>query len=239
MSLRQSRITDHLPFTWVDGPGNRIVFFFQGCNFDCTACHNPQTIPLESVHAHSWSVDDVLARVRESMPYITGITVSGGEATVQHEFLVELFSRVKGDAEFSALSCFIDSNGFVTRDVWDTLTPVTDGVMLDLKALDDVQHVELTGQSNALVLDSIEYLASLDLLYEVRLMLAPDFNDSDAQLQTVGAWLMAVDPEMRIKLNHFHAHGTRAPARDWPEADDERKDRNRAALLGAGVRNLC
>jgi pyruvate formate lyase activating enzyme len=191
------------------------------------------------VHAHNWSVDDMLSRVRESMPYITGITVSGGEATVQHEFLLEFFAQVKSDPEFSSLSCFIDSNGFVTREIWDELVPVTDGVMLDLKAFDDVQHRELTGQSNALVLDSIRYLAAIGLLYEVRLMLAPGFNDSDTQLHDVAEWLMQIDPAMRVKINHFHAHGTRAPARDWPEADEARKDRNRAALLSAGVQNLC
>lgn len=239
MNPLRSRITDHLPFTWVDGPGNRIVFFFQGCNFDCTACHNPQTIPLESVHAHQWSIDDVLERVRDSMPYISGITVSGGEATLQHEFLVALFARVKSDAEFAHLSTFIDSNGHVERAVWDALAPVTDGVMLDLKALDDTLHQEFTGQSNTLVLASIRHLASIGLLYEVRLMLAPGLNDSDEQLRATAHWLLAMDPGMRVKINHFHAHGTRAPAKDWPEADDERKQRSRDVLEAAGVVNLC
>lgn len=239
MNRHLSRIADHLPFTWVDGPGNRIVFFFQGCSFDCTACHNPQTIPLESVHAREWSVDDLLHRVRESMPYITGITVSGGEATVQHEFLVELFTRIHNDEEFAHLTTFIDSNGFVTREIWDALAPVTDGIMLDLKALDDTLHRELTGQSNELVLESIRYLASIGQLYETRLMLVPGVNDAPEQLAETGAWLVAVDPEMRVKINHFHAHGARAAARDWAEADEVRKDQNRAALLGAGVRNLC
>lgn len=234
-----SRISDFLPFTWVDGPGNRIVFFLQGCNFDCKACHNPQTIPLESVQAHTWSVADVLVRIRESMPYITGVTVSGGEATLQHEFLLALFSRIKSDPEFNTLSTFIDSNGFVEQSVWDSLLPVTDGVMLDLKMLDNAGHIELTGQSNALVLDSIRYLAGLGKLYETRLMLAPGINDSDEQLHQTGRWLMGIDPEMRIKINHFHAHGTRNPAREWQEADDERKDKNRNALEAAGVRNLC
>lgn len=30
----------------VDGPGNRTAIFFQGCNFDCAYCHNPETIAL-------------------------------------------------------------------------------------------------------------------------------------------------------------------------------------------------
>lgn len=239
MSHPLSRVADHLPFTWVDGPGNRIVFFFQGCNFDCTACHNPQTIPLESVHAHEWSVDDVLQRVRNSMPYITGITVSGGEATLQHEFLVAFFTRVRTDPEFAHLTTFIDSNGFADRGVWDALAPVTDGVMVDLKALDPALHLELTGQPNDVVLDSIRHLAARGLLYETRLMLVPELNDSDEQLRATGEWLMGVDPGMRVKINHFHGHGTRAAARDWPEADEARRERNRAALLAAGVRNLC
>lgn len=239
MSPRLSLVTDLLPFTWVDGPGNRLVLFFQGCNFDCLACHNPQTIPRESVQAHRWSVEDIVERVRASMPYIRGVTASGGEATLQWEFLVELFGRIKAEPDLAHLTMFIDSNGHVTQDVWDALLPVTDGVMLDLKALDDALHRELTGESNALVLQSIRNLGSADKLYETRLMLVPDRNDSDAQLRDVAEFLLAVDPMMRIKINHFHAHGTRSPASSWAEADDARRERNRSVLIDAGVQRLC
>ena len=232
-------VADFLPFTWVDGPGNRLVLFMQGCNFDCTACHNPQTIPLASTHARDWSVDDVLAKVRESMPYIRGITVSGGEATLQWPFLVALFTRVKTDPEFAHLTTFIDSNGHATQDVWDALLPVTDGVMLDLKALDDDVHRTFTGQSNELVLASIRSLARAGKLYETRLMLAPGLNDSDETLRATAAWLLAVDPEMRVKINHFHAHGTRSPASGWPEADEATREHYRDVLLDAGVQYLC
>lgn len=239
MNPLRSHISDHLPFTWVDGPGNRIVFFLQGCNFDCAGCHNPQTIPLHSVHAYDWTVDDVLRRVREAMPYITGITVSGGEATLQHEFLLAFFTRVKQDPEFRHLTTFIDSNGHADQQVWDALAPVSDGVMVDLKALDDSVHQTFTGASNARVLDSIRHLAAMGLLYEVRLMLVPGLNDSEAELQRTAAWLLAVDPQIRVKVNHFHAHGTRVPASTWPEADAERRARYRDVLETAGVVNLC
>ena len=33
-----------LTFSCVDGPGNRLVIFLQGCNFNCKNCHNPHTI---------------------------------------------------------------------------------------------------------------------------------------------------------------------------------------------------
>ncbi|MDF2530605.1 MAG: hypothetical protein K0Q65_186 [Clostridia bacterium] len=33
-----------IPFSNVDGPGNRVAIFFQGCNINCVYCHNHETI---------------------------------------------------------------------------------------------------------------------------------------------------------------------------------------------------
>ena len=81
-------VADTIAFSDVDGPGNRFVVFLQGCNFDCVACHNPQTIPgnaavVEGHHPHHVSVDELLVQIRRAAPFIRGITVSGGEATQQ------------------------------------------------------------------------------------------------------------------------------------------------------------
>lgn len=217
----QAQVASIIPFSWVDGPGNRFVLFLQGCNFNCLACHNPQTIPLHTPRVRTLDVPEVLGEIRAAMPYISGVTVSGGEATVQYEFVLELFKTIKRLPEFAHLTTFIDSNGNAPESIWNSLAPFTDGVMLDLKALDDTSHIALTGSSNVVVLESIKFLDSINKLFEVRLLLVPGQNDSDDELVKTVVWLKGVNPEMKIKINAFKTHGVRATARDWPEVSEE------------------
>ncbi len=207
-------VADTLSFSSVDGPGNRFVVFMQGCNFDCVACHNPQTIPghaqVAGHHPRHATVDDLLAEIRRAAPFIRGVTASGGEATQQWPFLRELFTAIGNDGELAHLTRFVDSNGAATGAVWDELAAVIEGAMIDLKCLDDDIHRQMTGQSNDLVLASIQQLAHLGLLHETRLLLLAGVNDSDELLLRTAEWLAAIDPLIRVKLIGFRAHGARA-----------------------------
>mgnify|MGYP003343312078 FL=1 len=201
--MQLAPIVKTIPFSWVDGPGNRFVIFTQGCNFNCIACHNPQTIPLHSVKACDRDVDSLLEEIRSATPYISGVTISGGEATLHSDFILELFSKMHDDPELETLTRYIDSNGNATTDVWKKLIQVTDGVMLDLKVLDEEKHIALTEQSNSDVLKSIKYLAENGSLHEVRLLLIPGINDSEVELQATAKWLLGVDPEIQVRVNAF------------------------------------
>ena len=167
------------------------------CPFDAT--------PL----AYEASVADLVEQIRETSKFISGITVSGGEATLQPEFLFDLFTAVKSDPELAHLTTLVDTNGSAPASVWDRLAPVMDGAMVDLKALDESTHVRLTAASNARVLDSIRHLSKLGRLYEVRLLIMPGYNDDDATIDRTLAWLRAVDPAMRIVTFGFRNHGVR------------------------------
>ncbi|MDD7910516.1 YjjW family glycine radical enzyme activase [Pseudovibrio exalbescens] len=46
MNLPEAKVSKILNFSCVDGPGNRLVLFLQGCNFACLNCHNPHTMAL-------------------------------------------------------------------------------------------------------------------------------------------------------------------------------------------------
>jgi len=234
----QGLVADVVRFSWVDGPGNRFVVFLQGCNLNCWACHNPHTIPCRTPRARSVDGDEMVERVRPLAPFLAGVTFSGGEATLQAEFVRGCFERIGADPDLRRLTRFVDSNGMADPEVWAQLLPVTDGVMLDLKALDPGVHRALTGSDNTLVLDSIRSLAATGKLYEVRLLLVPGVNDDPATLDRTVRWLLDVDPAMRIKVIGFRHHGVRASARHWPEAEPEQIDGYRRQIADLGVRDL-
>jgi len=236
--VREGLVAGTVPFSAVDGPGNRYVLFLQGCGWDCLVCHNPCSIPRTPAGMRPASVAAVLDGIRDAAPFLTGVTVTGGEATLQAGFVRALFDALAADPRTARLTRFVDSNGDTDPGVWELLAPVTDGVMLDLKALDDEMHVVLTGCSNARVVASIRDLAARGLLYEVRLLLVPGLNDADAELRRTAHWLLDVDPAVRVRINPFRREGARACARDLLEATPADLARYRAVLTAAGLRDL-
>lgn len=226
-----------IPFSVVDGPGNRYSVFLQGCNFDCVACHNPQTIPHAEGHHFERTVDDLLVGIRKAAPFLSGVTVSGGEATQQHEFVLELFRAIK--AQLPRLTCFVDSNGACSPAVWDTLDPVMDGAMIDLKCLDPEIHRSMTGEPNDEVLASIRHLHALGKLYEVRLLLLAGVNDDPALLRRTGEWLAAIDPHMRLKVIGFRDHGARPHDPPLVAPAAEQRDAAADLLMSIADFNVC
>lgn len=212
-------LAEIVPASCVDGPGNRFAVFFQGCDFDCLACHNPHTIPQRKVGtSYLATLDDVIGQLREAEPFVSGVTVSGGEATLQWQFVRRLFATIKSDPRLAHLTTLVDSNGNATLDVWDALAPVMDGAMIDLKAFDPDLHLELTRRPNHRVLESIRHLAGLGKLHEVRLLLIPGVNDTDDELVPIARWLVGIDPSVRVRLNGFRRIGTRLLACGFDDA---------------------
>lgn len=220
-------IADTISFSNVDGPGNRFVVFLQGCNFDCIACHNPQTIPgqrSDDVDApQRRTVGDIVGEIRRAAPFISGVTVSGGEATRQPRFVRALFTALRDDPALRHLTRFVDSNGACDLELWDRLLDdgLMDAAMIDLKCLDPATHEQITGRPNDQVLASIAHLADRGALHEVRLLLMSGLNDDPGLLSRTGRWLAEIDPTMRIKIIGFHEHGTRPHDPPIVEPGDE------------------
>ena len=165
-----------IPQSAVDGPGNRTAIFLQGCNIRCAYCHNPETWERTSNNeVRQMSATEVAEEVKKGIPFIRGITVSGGECMLQAEFMEELFELIKP----LGLSCLIDSNGTIPFQSYPRLLELTDGVMLDVKAWDSSVYKRLTGADNDnIVKDNLRLLSKSGKLTEVRIVCLPSFSNS-------------------------------------------------------------
>ena len=183
---------------------------------DCGICIDicpENSTPL----AERRTVASLLDEVRRARPFIRGVTVSGGEATLQMDFLVDLFSAIRTDADLTDLDLRVDSNGTASPEDWDRLAPLVDGVMVDLKALDAPTHLRLTTRRNRRVLTSIRHLARIGKLAEVRILIMPGYNDSEGATTAAASWLATVAPGVPVALLGYRHAGVRSEGLHVPE----------------------
>jgi anaerobic ribonucleoside-triphosphate reductase activating protein len=86
------RLAGIVPESVVDGPGLRLVLYFQGCPHRCPGCHNPETHDP----AGGSEVDSakLLARIKEARG-LDGVTFTGGEPFAQASGLSKLAEEIR------------------------------------------------------------------------------------------------------------------------------------------------
>ncbi|MEE0950278.1 MAG: pyruvate formate-lyase-activating protein [Streptococcus equinus] len=199
-------------FGSVDGPGIRFVIFMQGCKMRCQYCHNPDTWALESNKSRVRTVDDVLAealRYKHFWGENGGITVSGGEAMLQIDFVTALFIKAKE----LGIHCTLDTCGFTFRDtpeyheIVDKLLAVTDLVLLDLKEINPKQHIVVTRQPNTNILAFARYLSDKKIPVWIRHVLVPGLTDFDEDLIELGKFVETLENVDKFEILPYHTLG--------------------------------
>ena len=195
-------------FGTVDGPGIRFVVFVQGCPMRCLYCHNPDT--WSSAGGTQYTAEEVASRILKYKNYFTGgggATVSGGEPLMQAAFVEELFTILKKSGIHTAL----DTSGalYDARNprAFDSLLAVTDLVLLDIKHIDDDEHIKLTGRSNKNILAFARYLSDLGKPVWIRHVLVPGITDNDEYLHRLKAFLSTLTNVEKVEVLPYHTMG--------------------------------
>ena len=133
--MLKGRVHSIETFGTVDGPGIRYIIFFQGCPLRCKYCHNRDTWKPNC--GKEYTSDELVQDIVKYQSYMQfsggGVTASGGEATLQADFVAELFAKCK---ELGIHTC-LDTAGFVDIEKVDKLLDYTDLVLLDIKHIDN------------------------------------------------------------------------------------------------------
>jgi pyruvate formate lyase activating enzyme len=189
-----------------DGPGIRMVVFLQGCHLRCVYCHNPDTQPLASQLSKSYSSEDILEMLEKQRAYFSnggGLTVSGGEPTLQSKELIDLFKKAKARGFHVAL----DTNGALVSEDVKRLYDLTDLVILDIKHIDDKWHRLLTKASNVNVLKNAEYREKSGKPMRLRYVLVPGWTDQPEFMTQWAEYFQNYTTLERVEILPYHTFG--------------------------------
>jgi pyruvate formate lyase activating enzyme len=167
--------------------------------------------------------------------FISGVSVSGGEPSLQILFLAQFFEIVKRK---STLNTLIETNGFCGPCAYQPLLPCLDMALVDLKSIHPERHAQLTGKSLETVKDSIRFFAEQGKLYAVQQVIVPGFTDRQEEMRQTAQFLAGIDPEIRLNLLRFRPHGTSGAAAQWQSPSDETLETLVAVARANGLQHV-
>lgn len=236
----KGRIHSIESFGTVDGPGIRLVLFFQGCPMRCRYCHNPDTWPFEG--GEEKRVEDILAMYDACRAFYAkgGITATGGEPMAQLDFLIALFEAARARGIHTCL----DTSAAV-YDAGDAryarLLAATSLVMLDIKCMDAQAHRALTGHGNENILAFAQAVSSAGVPLWIRHVVVPGVTLEDGALRALGRFMAQLKTLRALDVLPYHTLGVQKyeklgidyPLAGVPEATREQAAYARGVMMDA------
>jgi len=198
-----------------DGPGLRTSVFLKGCPLRCAWCHNPESqapeiqkaVTTDEVCGREMSVGEVMDEIRRDRVFYAssggGVTFTGGEPTMQFDFLLALCKAAKAEG----IPVAVDTCGFAPRERFAALAPSVDLFLYDLKCMDSARHEKLTGVPNELILENLRALDAAGAKTWIRCPVVPGLNDADADLLAIRDFVAGLCHVERVDVLPYHPIG--------------------------------
>jgi pyruvate formate lyase activating enzyme len=163
------------------------------CN-SCGDCVNECPSTAMDMFGKWWNLDDLYHEIqKDKIYYITsngGITISGGEPTVQSDFVLKFLKKCKENG----ISTALDTCGYASRTVYQTLLPFIDLVLLDIKEIDSEKHKIFTGVPNDLILENAifmaDYLKKNNKKLWIRTPIIPNYTATNENVKGIGEFIV-------------------------------------------------
>ncbi len=204
--MTTGKVHSYETFGAVDGPGIRFIVFLQGCPLRCLYCHNPDT--WDTKDGTETTVDEIVAKV---LPYRGfykgggGVTISGGEPMLQHEFVYELITALKKEGIHTA----IDTSGGVPLRICKKAVDAADMLLLDIKSFDPTLSKRITGSDMCLANEKelLDYCEKHGKDVWIRHVVVPGLTMEEEKLRALRNFLDGYNCVKRIEPLPFHKLG--------------------------------
>ena len=170
-----------------------------------------------------------------------GVTLSGGEPALQHEFSREVLRQLQAAGIHTA----IETCGNVPWEHLDELMPFTDLIMMDLKQMDSARHRAATGAPNERILANARRLAQTGKPILFRTPVIPTVNDAPEDIAAIADFVVELNglreggEPLGLELLAFHrlaADKYRSLGLDYKARDLNPPTKEHMAALAAAGR---
>lgn len=176
----------------------------EGCT-SCGECASACPSSALSVAGYKASVEDVMKEILKDRMFFGddgGVTFSGGEPLLQHEFLTELLKAAKEEG----LTTAVETSGYADRDALIKAARYTDLFLYDYKITGEENHVRYCGVSNRKILDNLALLDELNANVVLRCPIITGINDNEEHVKTIGE-ISKHSCVMHTELEPYHKLG--------------------------------
>jgi pyruvate formate lyase activating enzyme len=194
-------------------PGSQVLSFgTAGCNLACEFCQNWELSTAQDFArmAVAAAPEEVARAAVQSGCASVAYTYNDPVVFAEYAIDTAAASRERGLANVAVTA------GYINPEPRAEFFAAMDAANIDLKSFSPSFYRKLTGARLQPVLDTLEYVArETDVWLEVTTLLIPGYNDSDAELGELSAWIAGhLGPEVPLHFTAFHpAHRMRGVAR--------------------------
>ncbi|MFC1886922.1 glycyl-radical enzyme activating protein [Thermodesulfobacteriota bacterium] len=175
----------------------------------CTLCLECASVcPAEAiiVTGRYITIDEAVKEVESDKIFYGhsggGVTVSGGEALFQWEFVSLLLKTCKE----KGINTVLDTSGYCSWDRLEKVLDYVDLVLFDIKHMDPDQHYKMTQTDNALIISNVKRIALKKKKIWLRAPLIPGYNDSPENIEKTARLGLEIGAE-KISILPFHEWG--------------------------------
>ena len=124
-----------------------------------------------------------------------GVTLSGGEPTLQAGFALELAQQLAA----AGITVALDTCGLTSRAALERLLPYVDTILFDVKLVDAIEHEHWTRVSNRVILENLRWLCAALPAFSPRIHLwvrtpvIPGATDSVQNIKGIGTLLAGLN----------------------------------------------
>ncbi|MBE9574229.1 MAG: AmmeMemoRadiSam system radical SAM enzyme [Proteobacteria bacterium] len=174
-----------------------------GCNFTCKHCQNSDIsqLPREKkgyIVGEKMGPEQIVGEAHSSG--CKSIAYTYTEPTIFFELAYETAQR----AHDKGIKNIFVSNGYMTPEALEEISPYLDGINIDLKGFTEKFYKEICGGRLEPVLDNIKLAKRLGIWVEVTTLVIPTLNDSPDELKQIAEFLRDVDSNLPWHISQFY-----------------------------------